>query len=253
MEKHERIAQYEDRYLADYGFEAVMVAARQRLVLEVLGKIRPQVVLEAGCGLDMLASRAHKAGLPIEQWVIVEPSERFCAAARALKMGKTRVDVIHGFLEDATEAIRQRCIRAPDIIICSGLLNEVEEPEKFLKVARGLLGPSGTVHVNVPNAHSFHRRLARGMGIIQAENQLTERNVKLAQYRVFDFDSLIGLVQDAGFRVVEQGGYFVKPFTHAQMESMANVLSDEILDGLWKLGRAIPELASEIYVNLEAA
>lgn len=248
MEKHERIAQFEACYAEDYGFEAVMVSARQRLVLEVLEKIRPRVVLEAGCGLDMLASRAQKAGLPIEQWVIVEPSQRFCESARALRMEKARLDVIRGFFEDSVEMVRERCVRRPDFIVCSGLLNEVAEPVSVLNAAKSLLGASGTVYVNVPNAYSFHRRLARAMRIIQAENQLTERNVQFAQYRVFDFASLIGLAQEAGFRIVEKGGYFIKPFTHAQMQSLGNLLSEELLDGLWKLGRELAALASEIYI-----
>lgn len=253
VEKRQRIAEYEKRYVAEYGFEAVMVSARQRLVLEVLGKIRPRVVLEAGCGIDMLASRAQKAGLPLEQWVIVEPSQRFCEAARAVRMEHARVDVIRGFFEDSVDIIRQRCIRPPDFIVCSGLLNEVAEPASVLKAAKSLLGASGTVHVNVPNAYSLHRRLAKAMGIIQTEKQLTERNVRFAQYRVFDFDSLTTMAQKAGFRIVEQGGYFIKPFTHAQMQSLGSLLSEELLDGLWKLGRELPDLASEIYVNLQAA
>jgi hypothetical protein len=133
------------------------------------------------------------------------------------------------------------------------MLNEVESPAEILAAARGLLGAAGTVHVNVPNAHSLHRRLARAMGIIQSEHQLTERNRQLAQYRVYDPRSLAEMVTGAGFRIVERGGYFLKPFTHAQMESLGPLLSEQMLDGLWRLGRELPELASEIYVNLEAA
>ena len=44
-------------------------------------------------------------------------------------------------------------------------------------------------------------------------------------------------------------GYFLKPFTHAQMESMASVMTPEVLDGLWHLGRELPDLASEIFVD----
>jgi 2-polyprenyl-3-methyl-5-hydroxy-6-metoxy-1,4-benzoquinol methylase len=253
MEKRQRIAEYEKRYMADYGFEAIMVAARQRLILELLGRFRPRTVLEIGCGVDMLGAQVTKECLPVEQWIIVEPAERFFNAAQSLKMGATRVDVIRGFLEDSIDAIRARCARAPDFIVCSGLLNEVEQPEGILRAARGLLGASGIVHANVPNAFSLHRRLARAMGIIETENQLTERNRKLAQYHVFDLDGLADLAAGAGFRVIEKGGYFLKPFTHAQMETIAGVLSDAMLDGLWRLGRELPELASEIYVNLEAA
>lgn len=253
MDKHERVAQYERRYLKDYGFEAVMVSARQRLILEILNRVRPRVVLEVGCGIDMLGERAHQAGLTAEQWIVVEPSERFFNAARALKMGTTRTDAVHGFLEDSTDAIRSRCIRPPDFIVCSGLLNEIERPEVVLAAAKGLLDPAGILHVNVPNALSLHRRLAKAMGIIRREDQLTARNLFLAQNRVFDFDSLVNLAQQAGFRVVEKGGYFIKPFTHAQMQSLGSLLSEDVLDGLWQLGREMPELASEIYVNLQAA
>lgn len=253
MEKRQRIAKYVKRYMADYGFEAVMVAARQRLILELLTRIRPKVVLEIGCGIDLLGTYVKRARLPVEQWVIVEPAQRFFNAARLLRMGATRVDVIRGFFEDSVDAVRACCRRAPDFIVCSGLLNEVEQPERILRSARSLLGASGVVHVNVPNAHSLHRRLARAMGIIATERQLTRRNRLLAQYRVFDLAGLIDLAAGTGFRVVEKGGYFLKPFTHAQMESIAGVLSNKMLDGLWQLGRELPELASEIYVNLKAA
>jgi SAM-dependent methyltransferase len=253
MEKRRRIEGYEKRYLADYGFESVMVGARQRLILELLGRVRPGVVLEVGCGIDMLGARVAQARLPVEQWVIVEPAEQFFDAARSLAMGATRVDVIRGFLEDSVDAIRVRCVRPPDFIVCSGLLNEVERPESVLRAARNLLGPSGTLHANVPNAFSLHRRLGRAMGIIESESELTRRNRELAQYRVFDLDGLADLAASAGFRVIEKGGYFLKPFTHAQMEAIAGVLSEQMLDGLWRLGRELPELASEIYVNLEPA
>ena len=253
MSKHERIALYPDSYAGDYGFESVMVAARQRLVLDMLRKAAPRVVLEVGCGMDLLGARARDCGLAVEQWIIVEPAERFCAAARALSYDGARVEVIRGFFEDAVDAVRERCIRPPDFIVCSGLLNEVADPGRLLAAAKSLLAAPGIVHVNVPNALSLHRRLAKAMGLIAAESELTERNRRLAQYRVFDFDSLTGLAQEAGFSVVDRGGYFVKPFTHAQMESIAGVLSEQVLDGLWQLGRDMPELAAEIYVNLRAA
>jgi SAM-dependent methyltransferase len=251
MENHERIDQYADLYLEEYGFETAMVSARQRLILELLERTRPKVVLEIGCGIDLLAARMEKARVPVAQWIIVEPAERFFDAARSLKMGATRLDVIRGFFEDSVEAVRACCTQAPDLVVCSGLLGEIEQPEALLRAARSLLGPSGVLHVNVANAYSLHRRLARSMGIIESEHQLTERNRRFAQYRVYDRGSLAALAQNAGFRVVEQGGYFIKPFTHAQMQSLGGLISPEMLDGLWTLGRELPELASEIYVNLQ--
>ena len=253
MDKQRRITQYESRYLQDYGFEATMVAARQRLVLELLRKARPKVVLEISCGIDLLGRRVGEAGLAPDQWVIVEPAEKFHAAAQALTIPGTRVDAIRGFFEDSVDAIRGCCTRPPDFIICSGLLNEIAQPELVLNAAGNLLAPTGILHVNVPNAHSLHRRLARAMGIIETEDQLTERNRLLQQFRVYDFGALSELAGKTGFRVVDRGGYFLKPFTHAQMESLGGLLSDRLRDGLWQLGREMPELASEIYVNLQRA
>ncbi len=252
MEKRRRIEQYQEHYAADYGFEAVMVSARQRVILEMLEKLKPGVVLEIGCGSDPLAGHVEKAGIALEQWLIVEPGEAFLQSARSVRIGSARMELIHGFIEDAVDAVKARCIRPPELVICSGLLNEVEEPELILRTARALLAPAGVLHVNVPNAHSLHRRLARAMGLIRTENQMTERNKQLAQYRVFDFDGLVDVAERAGLRVVERGGYFLKPFTHAQMEALGGLLSQSMLDGLWQLRREMPEQASEIFVNLQA-
>ena len=43
--------------------------------------------------------------------------------------------------------------------------------------------------------------------------------------------------------------YFVKPFTHSQMEKIASDLGSEVLDGLYRLGQEIPDLASEIFAE----
>jgi 2-polyprenyl-3-methyl-5-hydroxy-6-metoxy-1,4-benzoquinol methylase len=251
MEKRRRMQQYQERYAADYGFEAVMVSARQRVILELLRKLKPGVVLEIGCGSEPLSGRVAKAGIAVEQWLIVEPGEAFLESARGARIGQAKMEFIPGFIEDAAATVKARCIRLPELVLCSGMLNEVEDPELILRTAKGLLGPAGVLHVSVPNALSLHRRLARAMGLIRTESQMTARNLELAQYRVFDFDSLVAVAERAGLRVVERGGYFLKPFTHAQMESLGDLLSQDMLDGLWQLGRELPELASEIFVNLQ--
>ena len=252
MEKLERSKIYQDRYEADYDFESVMVAARQRLILDLLKKTAPKVVIEVGCGMDMLAGRVHDCGIPVEQWIIVEPASRFYEKAKRLSLDRTRIDVVPGFFEDSADILREKCVAPPNFIVCSGLLCEIADPVTLLQTAKELLGPRGVVHVNVPNASSLHRRLAVAMGIIQSEDELSERNQNLLQYRVYNFASLMTLAQSAGFRVVEKGGYFLKPFTHDQMQAIRSTMPENLLDGLWTLGREMPELASEIYVNLEA-
>jgi SAM-dependent methyltransferase len=242
---------YTRAYQADYGFESVMVKARQQLILELLASKQPQVIVEVGCGSELLYERALDAGQSFAQWVIVEPSAQFADSARSAVRPTVPCMVIETYFEGAADEVLRTCVAPPDLVICSGLLHEVPNPAALLAAARNVLsGGSGLLHVNVPNALSLHRRLARLMGLVADEHDLTTRNLSLQQQRVFDLPELEHTVLAAGFRPMERGGYFLKPFTHQQMSSLS-FLTPAILDGLWKLGQDLPELASEVFVNAE--
>ena len=250
--KQARIERYALAYEHDYDFEAVMVAARQRQVAAFLAARRPRIVVEAGCGTELLCRRAEELDIPFERWVIVEPSRRFAAGARARACASGRVAVVESFLEDAVVAVTDEGGAGADVVICSSLLHEVSEPAHFLAAARELLAADGHLYVDVPNARSLHRRLARGMGLIAHETELSGRNRALAQDRVFDADSLRAELSAAGFRILEEGGYFLKPFTSAQMADLA-FLDARMADGLCEIGRELPDLAAEIFCVAEPA
>lgn len=248
MQKHDRIKTYAGAYLGDYGFEAVMVEARQRLILELLAHRRPARILEAGCGASLLCEKAVAADCPFRRWVVVEPAADFAGIAERFAAGESRCAVRQGFFEDEVSALLEQ--EEPfDFVIVSGLLGELADPGAVLRAARTAAGTTGTVHVNVPNAYSLHRRLARAMGLITDEHAMSDRNKALQQYRNYDRDTLRADVERAGLSVREEGGYFLKPFTHAQMESVTESVGAAIIPGLWQLGRELPDLASEIYVN----
>ena len=251
--KGQRIARYTRSYQEDYTFESVMVSARQRAVLDTLEALQPGVVVEVGCGVDLLVDRALSADLPFRQWLVVEPSREFADVARAAKRSSPAIDVIEAFVEDSIPQILDACLAPPDLVICSGVLHEVADPGELLRAMQQLVATGGgTLHVNVPNANSLHRRLARAMGLIPDEHELTERNRELEQFRVYDQAVLRSQVEAAGFRVESAGGYFLKPFTHEQMDSLS-FLTQEMLDGLWVLGDEMPELASELYVTARSS
>ena len=246
--KRARIDRYEATYEADYGFEQAMVAARRRQVLTVLGSIEHDVIIEVGCGSDLLVDHAAARGIAWHRWVVVEPAERFAALAEQASRRHDGVTVIRAFVEDAVERVTSLSETGADVVLCSSMLHEVGDERAVLEAVGQLLAPSGRLHVNVPNASSFHRRLARTMGLIADEHELTARNRALDQHRLFDLGSLVDLLESVGFVVETTGGYFVKPFTHAQMETLT-FLSDAMLAGLYDLGRELPELAAEIYAN----
>ena len=141
------------------------------------------------------------------------------------------------------------------MIICSGLLHEVERPDLLLECIKKECNHDTVVHINVPNANSMHRLLALECGYIQNTHDMSTRNKDLQQHNVFDMESLTTLVKAKGMKIEASGSYFIKPFTHAQMEKSleAGILLEEILDGLYHMEKYMPGLGSEIYVNCHLA
>ena len=142
-----------------------------------------------------------------------------------------------------------------DLVVVSALLHEVIDCAALLDAVRSVCSPETIVHLNVPNARSFHRLLAVEMGLIETPTELSAAQIALQQHRTFTQGSLAALAEAHGFRVIDQGGYFVKPFTHAQMQALQadGFLTPQMLEGLWGMARRMPDLGSEIFVNLRTA
>lgn len=241
------ICKYEVAYECDYGFEYVMVHYRKMLLLERLSLHKPAVVVEIGCGSELLYGDLLKAGGHADCWIIVEPAGQFAALGRSANL--PNLHVVSEFFENAACQIRAILPRDPDMVICSSLLHEVPSAPALLSSVSSIMGNQTTLHVNIPNSESLHRRLARSMGLIADTKAMSDRNLKLQQHRVYDMPSLKADLFDAGLRVVAEGGYLMKPFTHGQMEQIAPLLGGGVMDGLFQLGRDMPELASEIFVE----
>lgn len=237
------IESYTSHYLGDYGFEAEMVRYRRAQVIERLRHYRPRTVVEVGCGNDLQARHYQNLGESWDRWTIVEPSETFAAHAREQELPS--MTVIEAFFEEAAGQIDY----VPDLLLCSGLLHEVPDAAKLLESLARSMGPNTVLHLNVPNATSFHRQLAQAMGLIADVREISERNASLQQPRVYDRETLIAEIEAAGLKVQETGGYLVKPFTHKQMEPLVQSLGRDVLDGLHKLGQSNPDWASEIYIE----
>jgi len=234
---------YAEAYLSDYGFEQVMVMQRRRFLLALIASAKPECIVEIGCGMEPLFYTADN----FSRWITVEPAKVFAEQARRSAVDDERVTVI----ELPAEAIDWSTVLAkpPDLVLLSSLLHEIDDPAGMLRTIHSLGGPHTLVHANVPNANSFHRRLAVSMGLIAKTTEPSARNRQLMQRRVFIAAEFRALFKECGFQVLEEGGYFLKPFTHAQMDAIGDTIGKDLLDGLYALGRELPELASEIYLS----
>lgn len=239
------IKDYTKNYV-NHSFEDYQVMYRRKQMLKILGLYPHRRILEIGCGMEPLFKYLDCTGY--DQYVVVEPSEQFCKNAIQMSLGNNKVRCINEYFNGSEELKGHKF----DFIICSSLLHEVENPIELLKNIALICDENTVVHINVPNAKSFHRLLAKEMKLIDDLYEMSDRNKLFQQHNVYDKDRLGKVVKSAGFRVIEEGSYFVKPFTHKQMFDMLenHIIDEKILDGLYDIAKYFPEYGSEIFVNV---
>ena len=240
---------YGERYAQQYAersFETLLIAVRRRQVLHWLSGYGARRVLEVGCGLEPLFSHYGD----FDAWRIVEPIADFAERARQLAGTDQRIKVWEGSLEEQVEALGGETL---DFIVVSALLHEVREPLRLLEAVRSLCADTTTVHINVPNMLSFHRLLALEMGMIANVFETSEMDRAFGHYGRFDRERLNELLAAARFSVMECGTYFIKPFTHGQMDAIlrSGAFPPSLVDGLERMTKYMPDHGCELYVNAQ--
>jgi SAM-dependent methyltransferase len=153
----------------------------------------------------------------------------------------TNVNKYHAYFEEfITE-------KKYDTIIMSHVLEHIENPVKLLNYIMQWLENDGVLIVSVPNAKSLHRQVAVEMGLLENEFQLNDRDHKLGHYRVYDLVNLKKDAIEAGYRILNEGGIFLKPVSNVQIEENWN---DEMIKGFYEIGKQYANLCAEIYVVL---
>jgi 2-polyprenyl-3-methyl-5-hydroxy-6-metoxy-1,4-benzoquinol methylase len=242
------LSQYEAEYQANYGFERHMVRFRRRQVLECLAQYRHERVLEVGCGVEPLFEHFDDW----QQYTVVEPGMAFADLARS-RLPAGRDIILHqAFLEDAQELLLGRAF---DFVVVSSVIHEVADPLRLLVAVHALCTPDTVVHVNVPNVRSLHNLVGLKMGLIADLFEHSSLARRMQRTTTFDLAGLLRLMNDAGFRVETSGSYFLKPFTHAQMEQMLHhaIIDEKALVGLYEVNAEFDGIGAEIYANAKTA
>ncbi len=242
------IERYARNYKENLFEQNVQVKYRRKKVTQIIEQYKSKKILEIGCGMEPIFKHVNMA--TIDKVIIVEPAKEFAEYAKknADLMGlATKVVVI----SESFEEVYKELSESFDMILCSGLLHEVESPQCLVECIKAVCAENTIFHTNVPNAFSLHRLLAYEMGLIADVHELSQSNKVFQQFSVFDLKTLEKLIVNCGFSVLDKGSYFCKPFTHNQMEQMQKygILNNRVLDGLDRLVKYMPEYGSEIYVN----
>lgn len=241
------IKRYTEEYLKP-DFEDYQVKYRRKRILEMLDHFPHRRILEIGCGMEPLFQYIDSK--QYEKYMVVEPSEVFWENAWKRAAGNEKIICVNEYF-GVSEELKKF---GADFIICSGLFHELENPLDFLLQIHQVCGSDTVVHLNVPNANSIHRILAKYMGMIEDLHDMSKRNVLYQQNTVYDLKALEEVVEKCGFRVLEKGSFFIKPFSHRQMYQMMEykIIDEKVLDGLYELETELSGFGSEIYINMEA-
>lgn len=138
--------------------------------------------------------------------------------------------------------------RQYDNIVLGHVLEHVESPTGILKQCAGWLAWGGKILAAVPNAKSIHRRAGVIMGMLESEYQLNDTDRKNGHRRVYDMEMLVSDFTEAGLSVVQNGGYWLKPMSNAQINEQ---WTEEMVNAFLRMGEEFADIAGEIYVVAE--
>jgi 2-polyprenyl-3-methyl-5-hydroxy-6-metoxy-1,4-benzoquinol methylase len=176
------------------------------IVQSVLEHMKPPSLLDVACGNGLLT---YMLSPHFSRVVAVDASSAHIAKAREQY---PNIEFVQALAEEfqANEAFTT--------ITMLNILEHVVDPVALLSSVTPNLALDGVLIVNVPNALAVNRRLARLMGTIEDEYELSPFDVNVAGHRrYYDMQKLVDDVEAAGLRIITKGGVFYKMLSSAQL------------------------------------
>jgi 2-polyprenyl-3-methyl-5-hydroxy-6-metoxy-1,4-benzoquinol methylase len=211
---------------------------RRLAVRTVAPFINRGVALEVGCSDGFMTELIVPL---VDSLDVVEGSKKFLDQVKRRHL--PNVNCIHALIEECSTEKRYDCVFATFI------LTHLLDVQVALKVMRRLMKPRGVLFAVVPNARVLSRQLALHMGLVEDLYALTENDLKHGHRRAYDRASLNKELECAGFDTLAQGGIMMKILADFQMERLfrENILRDEHIEGLYKLGLEYPDLSGYLF------
>ena len=101
------------------------------------------------------------------------------------------------------------------------LLEHVQNPSELLRVVARNLAPGGVLIAHVPNAMAVNRKIAKIMGSLADEYELSPFNINIAGHRrSYNLDLLRKDFEAAGLKIKKMGGVFYKMLSTPQINRL---------------------------------
>lgn len=137
-----------------------------------------------------------------------------------------------------------------EVIVMGFILEHVDDPSLILRHFREFLAPGGRMFLAVPNAEVMNRRLGHLAGMLNDMTELSDNDRLLGHKRYYSVDSLRAEAEQAGCRVDQLEGIYLKPFTTRQIAALN--LDRKVFAALCELGVGYPELSCGIFAEISA-
>jgi len=175
-------------------------------------------LLDIGCGDGTLTAQLAKK---FKRVVGIEASKKQIQKARK---NCSKVELHQSLIENFRTKERF------DVITMLNILEHVIDPVFTLKKAASFLNKKGILIVHIPNAMAVNRVIARIMGTLAYEYEMSPYDINIAGHRrSYDRKLLLKDIKRAGLKIVKIGGIFYKILSTPQMNWF-------LKNGLWDSG-----------------
>ena len=141
-----------------------------------------------------------------------------------------------------------------DNIVLTHVLEHLDDPVFVLKrINDEWLAEGGRFFLVCPNANAPSRQIAVKMGLITHNSAVTPAEAEHGHRSTYTLDTLERDAVAAGLKVVHRSGIFFKALANFQWDRLlqTDIISNEYLDGCYKLGQQYPDLCSSIFLMCE--
>lgn len=181
-----------------------------------------------------------------EEITCVEASE--IAIGEAKRKLSDKVIFVNSLFEQA--ALPKRY----DNIVLTHVLEHLDDPVLILKrINEEWLADGGRFFLVCPNANAPSRQIAVKMKLISHNAAVTPAEAEHGHRCTYTLDTLERDAVAAGFKVVHRSGIFFKALANFQWDRLlqTDIISNEYLEGCYKLGQQYPDLCSSIFLLCE--
>lgn len=225
-----------------YQDNLVMLDWYARRMIDTMLTKKYDSLISLGIGYTVVSKTfIENLAAALKRYVIIDGSATIIEEFRKQLQIPDNVSLVNEWFEKFVSAEKV------DAIEMGFVLEHVDNPLELVKQYAKFLNPGGTMFIAVPNAGSLHRTIGFKAGLLDDIYRLSPQDLAYGHKRYFDLQSISRLIHDAGMKIVNKEGLFLKPIATSQMKALG--LSPTVMKAFMEVGVSYPEISNSIYIE----